>query len=78
MAGIRARLRPRVTSFTFKRLRFVLVREACLMVQAEVLEGNIDVTAARLRLAVTPTSRVDTRLAYLLARHPYARNLPTA
>jgi len=76
MAGIRARRRPRVRSVNFRRLRWVLVREAAFRIFFPHGSTHGNVRAYRHPFAVTDTDKVIRHAELLLVMHPERRMWP--
>ena len=76
MAGIRARRRPRVWSVNFRRLRYVLIREAAFMVLSAHLRPPESPASLRRYLALEDRQRIERMVADALHRWPELHHLP--
>jgi hypothetical protein len=76
MAGVRARFRPRKRSVNFRRLWWVLTREAALRILDPSIPHDERSCALRLHLRERDTTRVRIVAGIVLALHPERRWWP--
>lgn len=76
MAGIRPRARPRQRSVNFRRLWWVLTREAALRILDPTVDHNDRSHHLRLELRRRDTTRVRTVAGIVLALHPERQTWP--
>jgi hypothetical protein len=76
VSGIRARRRPRKKSANFRRLRWVLVREAALRILVPDFAGEVGWRGLRAQLVTRDTYAVSKLAGVVLALHPERQMWP--